>query len=137
MLIRNLDDQLYNTLPSQPPGKPKPKKPPTAAATPGTSKAPTSSSEPAKECLHSAPPPDDPLEDANVWAEILLLEGRRTNNQIAEGLVLWLNKHQDSTIHEVTFCCIYISFFLYKWHITHSLCKLNKNPILIKISNPS
>ena len=46
-------------------------------------------------------PPDDPLEEQNIWCEMLLLEGRKTNNRIAEGFVWWLDKNLDSTIHEV------------------------------------
>ena len=48
-----------------------------------------------------SPPPDDPLEEQNIWCEMLLLEGRKTNNRISEGFVWWLDKNLDSTIHEV------------------------------------
>ena len=101
-----LSDEKYDTVPQQPPPSVPTKKTKaelkqkpvstssTGGVVPGTSSSSTS--------LHEVPPPpDDPIEDQNIWCEMLLLEGRKTNNKIAEGFAFWLDKNLDSTIHEV------------------------------------
>ena len=96
-LIENLDDDLYNKLPEQPP----PSKQPTA------SKQPKPSSSSASKTTTGAKPPaptptDDALEGPNVWCEILKLEGRVSNYKIADGFIWWLDKkNQDTVIYEV------------------------------------
>ena len=106
-----LSDAKYDTVPDQPPPsvptkqqshrtKAELKQKPSPAT--GTVTASTSSSS-----LHEVPPTDDPLEEQNIWCEMLLLEGRKTNNKIAEGFVWWLDKNLDATIHEVKI--IYLS----------------------------
>ena len=109
-----LSDAKYDTwiIPEQPPPSVPTKqlqktkaelkqKPP---ASTGGVQASTSSS---GTSLHEVPSPDDPLEEQNIWCEMLLLEGRKTNNKIAEGFVWWLDKNLDATIHEVKI--IYLS----------------------------
>ena len=112
-LIDQLSDDKYDTVPKQPPPsvptkqqqsqKTKAELKQKPAATGGV--APTTST--SASSLHEVPPPDDPLEEQNIWCEMLLLEGRKTNNKIAEGFVWWLDKNLDSTIHEVKI--IYLS----------------------------
>ena len=107
-LIDLLSDEKYDTVPKQPPpsvpsvpskqsqktkAELKQKPAATGGVAPSTSSSGTS--------LHEVPPPDDPLEEQNIWCEILLLEGRKTNNKIADGFVWWLDKNLDATIHEV------------------------------------
>ena len=107
-----LSDAKYDTVPKQPPPsvptkqsqktKAELKQKPAASnegVTASTSSSGTS--------LHEVPPPDDPLEEQNIWCEMLLLEGRKTNNKIAEGFVWWLDRNLDATIHEVKI--IYLS----------------------------
>ena len=112
--IANLDEATWNTLPKQPPLKPR---------QPGASKPPT----PAKpqSSKSSEPPEEDPLEEQNIWAEILKLEGRQSCNRIAEGFVYWLDKNMDSTVYEVKIFFIYNLAFLHlSWIIdflAHSL----------------
>ena len=84
-LIENLDDDLYNKLPEQPP----PSKQPTPSKTTTGAKPPAPT------------PTDDALEESNVWCEILKLEGRVSNNKIADGFIWWLEKNQDTVIYEV------------------------------------
>ena len=58
------------------------------------------------------PPPDDnPLEEANVWCDILKLEGRKHSNLVAEGFVNHLKKSIDSTLYEVLNSQRFISQF--------------------------
>ena len=95
-LIENLDDDLYNKLPEQPP----PSKQPTPSKQPKPSSS--SASKTSTGAKPPAPtPPDDPLEEPNVWCEILKLEGRVSNNKIADGFIWWLEKNQDTVIYEV------------------------------------
>ena len=106
-LIDQLSDDKYDTVPKQPPPsvptkqqqaqktKAELKKRPAATGAVAATSSTSSSS------LHEVPPPDDPLEEQNIWCEMLLLEGRKTNNRISEGFVWWLDKNLDSTIHEV------------------------------------
>ena len=103
-----LSDAKYDTVPEQPspsvPTKQSQKtkaelkqKPGSSSATGGVTPGTSSSST----LLHEVPPPDDPLEEQNIWCEMLLLEGRKTNSKIAEGFAFWLDKNLDSTIYEV------------------------------------
>ena len=75
-LIDNLDEDLYNTLPSQPPPRPpeylqqQQQKQKASTTTPSTS---------------ASGPAEDPLEEQSVWCEILKLEGRVSNNKKADG----------------------------------------------------
>ena len=101
--VQSLSEDLYNTIPAQPP--------PSVQKTKAQLKQGTSSQEsqpqPAAKSssgteLHEIPPPGDPLEEANIWVEILKLEPRKTNNKIAEGFANWLKANMDSTLHEVT-----------------------------------
>ena len=95
-LIENLDEDLYNKLPEQPPPskQPPPNKQPKASSS-SASKTPTGAKQ------RAPTPPDDPLEEPNVWCEILKLEGRVSNNKIADGFIWWLEKNQDTVIYEV------------------------------------
>ena len=98
-LIDQLSDDKYDTVPKQPPPsvptkqqqsqKTKAELKQKPAASGGVAPAPASTS---ASSLHEVPPPDDPLEEQNIWCEMLLLEGRKTNNKIAEGFVWWLDK---------------------------------------------
>ena len=112
-LIDQLSDDKYDTVPKQPPPS-VPTKQQQSQKTKGELKqkpaasggvAPTAST--SASSLHEVPPPNDPLEEQNIWCEMLLLEGRKTNNKIAEGFVWWLDKNLGSTIHEVKI--IYLS----------------------------
>ena len=113
-----LSDAKYDTVPEQPPPSVPTKqsqrtkaelkqKPTTAAAATGATGGVAASKSSSGSSLHEVPPPDDPLEEQNIWCEMLLLEGRKTNNKIAEGFVWWLDKNLDATIHEVKI--IYLS----------------------------
>ena len=113
-LIDLLSDDKYDTVPKQPPPsvpsvpskqsqKTKAELKQKPAATGGVALSTSSS----RTSLHEVPPPDDPLEEQNIWCEMLLLEGRKTNNKIAEGFVWWLDKNLDATIHKVKI--IYLS----------------------------
>ena len=87
-----MDDDLYNTLPSQPPPRPpaiqpKPRATASSSTDPG---APTGT------------PVEDPVEDPGVWCEILKLEGRVSNNKKADGFMWWLDKNLDSVVYDVT-----------------------------------
>ena len=97
--IANLDEETWNKLPTQPPIKPR---------QPGASKPPT----PAKP-KSSVPPEEDQMEEQNIWAEILKLEGRQSCNRKAEGFVYWLDKTMDSTVYEVKIFFIYNQAFLH------------------------
>ena len=111
-LIDLLSDDKYDTVPKQPPPsvpskqsqktKAELKQKPSAST--GGVQASTSSS---GSSLHEVPPPDDPLEEQNIWCEMLLLECRKTNNKIADRFVWWLDKNLDAIIHEVRI--IYLS----------------------------
>ena len=117
--IELLSDAKYDTVPEQPPPsvltkqtqrtKAELKQKPTAAAAGATGGVAASKSS-SGSSFHEVPPPDDPLEQQNIWCEMLLLEGRKTNNKIAEGFAFWLDKNLDSTIHEVKI--IYLSELL-------------------------
>ena len=107
-----LSDAKYDTVPEQPPPsvptnqaqrtKAELKQKPTAApSSSGATGGVAPSKSTSGSSLHEVPPPDDPLEEQNIWCEMLLLEGRKTNNRIAEGFVWWLDKNLYSTIHEV------------------------------------
>ena len=113
-LIDLLSDDKYDTVPKQPPPsvpsvpskqsqKTKAELKQKPAATGGVALSTSSS----RTSLREVPPPDDPLEEQDIWCEMLLLEGRKTNNKIAEGFVWWLDKNLDATIHKVKI--IYLS----------------------------
>ena len=79
-LVNNLDDQLYNTFPKQPDPKPsskgtKPKAPPKTTDVSAPKPSSSSGATP-KTTLSDVPPDDNPIEEPNIWAEILKLEGR-------------------------------------------------------------
>ena len=61
----------------------------------------------------SVPPEEDQIEEQNIWAEILKLEGRQSCNRKAEGFVYWLDKTMDSTVYEVKIFFIYNQAFLH------------------------
>ena len=87
-VLRHIDllsDAKYDTVPEQPPPSVPTKqsqktkaelkqKPSASTASTGGVTASTSSS---GTSLHEVPPPDDPLEEQNIWCEMLLLEGRK------------------------------------------------------------
>ena len=102
--VESLSEDLYNTIPAQPPPS-VPVQKTKAQLKQGTSSQ-ESQPQPAKSSsgteLHEVPPAGDPLEEANIWVEILKLEPRKTNNRIAEGFANWLKANMDSTPHEVT-----------------------------------
>ena len=82
--VESLSEDLYNTIPAQPPASVPVQK------TKGQLKQGTSSEEsqpqPAKSSssteLHEVPPPGDLLEEANIWVEILKLEPRKTTTEL-------------------------------------------------------
>ena len=102
--VESLSEDLYNTIPTQPPPSVPVQK--TKAQLKQGTGSKESQPQPAKSssgtALHEVPPAGDPLEEANIWVEILKLEPRKTNNRIAEGFANWLKTNMDSTPHEVT-----------------------------------
>ena len=46
-------------------------------------------------------PADNPLEEPNIWCEILKFEGHHHENKVAEGFQTWLKKTIDSSLFEV------------------------------------
>ena len=139
-LINQLDDNLYNTLPEQPEGPPlknSPKKQPKdkSSSTPSGSKDKSSStssgsSKPtAQTTLTDQPPENNPLEEPNIWATILKLEGRSHENKVAEGFQNWLRKNLDASLFEVQ-KCLFITYVytrnctlkeIYETNLNHSL----------------
>ena len=116
-LVNNLDDQLYNTFPKQPYPKPsskgtKPKPPPKTTDVPAPKPSSSSGATP-KTTLSDVPPDDNPIEEANIWAEILKLEGRQWENKVAEGFQTWLKKSIDSSLYEVQNITIFIKLIPY------------------------
>ena len=103
--VESLSEELYNTIPAQPPPSVPPQRT-KAQLKQGTGSQSSEPNLPAKSSsgteLHEVPPDGDPLEEANIWVEILKLEPRKTNNRIAEGFANWLKTNMDSTLHEVT-----------------------------------
>ena len=120
--VESLSEDLYNTISAQPP----PSVP--AQKTKAQLKQGTSSQEsqpqPAKSSsgteLHEVPPAGDPLEEANIWVEILKLEPRKTNNRIAEGFANWLKANM-----------IQHSMRLLNYPLFTNLVKIIKTVILI------
>ena len=116
--MNNLDDDVFNKLPPQPPkrkprspNKQKGKTPPedeppttsgaTASSHPSTSVTSQDKSE--KALFLENLVPDHTPEEPNVWCDIMKLAGTKRNNQIADGFCQWLNKNYDSGIHEVLY----------------------------------
>ena len=103
-LIDNLDDDLYNTLPTQPPPRPpayllqQQQKQKASTTTPSTS---------------TSTPAEDPLEEQSVWCEVLKLEGRVSNNKKADGFIWWLEKNLDSVVYEVTIYILINHYYLH------------------------
>ena len=98
-LIENLDDDLYNKLPEQLPPSKQPPKPKNSSSS--ASKASSSTATGATGTKLATIPPEDPLEEPGVWCEILKLEGRASNNRIADGFMWWLDKNMDGVVYEV------------------------------------
>ena len=96
-LVQNLSENLYNTIPAQPPPSVRTK---ASLKQQSQEQAQASKSSSGTE-LHEVPPPDDPLEDQSIWCEIMKLEGRKTNNKIADGFVNWCKGNMDSIVLEV------------------------------------
>ena len=110
-LVEGLSDNLYNTIPAQPP----PSVPKTKAALKQQSQEqPQPSKSSSGTELHEVPPPDDPLEEQSIWCEIMKLEGRKTNNKIADGFVNWCKTNMDSIVLEV-------NIFIYMY--SHTILK--------------
>ena len=99
---------MYNTLPPQPPvpsasqspqngskKTPKPSKKPPQQPSQGSSK------DSSKDNISDTPPHHNPIEEPNIWCDIMKLEGRKHSNIVADGFVNWLKKTIDSTLHEV------------------------------------
>ena len=118
-IVNNLDDQQFNSLPKQPDPKPSKKKPSPKAfpksSDPSASSSKTSGPGQAtpKTILTDAPPPDNPLEEPNIWCEILKLEGRQHENRVAEGFQTWLKKSLDCSLFEVQNTSNFIKFLLH------------------------
>ena len=77
---------------------------PTPSQETGSSKQqpPSTSSAPKPQTtLSDIPPADNPLEEPNIWCEILKLEGHHHENKVAEGFQTWLKKTIDSSLFEV------------------------------------
>ena len=52
--------------------------------------------------LYLTPPPaENPIEEPNIWCEILKLDGHLHENKMAEGFQTWLKKTIDSSLFEV------------------------------------
>ena len=109
-LVQDLDDKLYNTLPQQPPSKsgakPSREKGGSKAKVPETgesssTKSSTQDKAKPQQTLSDQPPPDNPLEEPNIWCTILKLEGRQHENAVAEGFQNWLRKNLDCSLFEV------------------------------------
>ena len=107
-IVNNLDDIKYNTLPKQPQKQPVKSSKKTTEPTPsqetGSSKQqpPSTSSAPKPQTtLSDTPPAHNPLEEPNIWCEILKLEGHHHENKVAEGFQTWLKKTIDSSLFEV------------------------------------
>ena len=103
--VESLSEDLYNTIPAQPPPS-VPVQKTKAQLKQGTSSQESQPQSAAKSSsgteLHEVPLAGDPLEEANIWVEIMKLEPRKTKNRIAEGLANWLKTNLDSTLLEVT-----------------------------------
>ena len=152
-LINQLDDNLYNTLPEQPEGpplkksqkkQPKDKSSSTQSGSKDKSSSTSSgSSKPtAQTTLTDQPPENNPLEEPNIWATILKLEGRSHiwatilklegrshENKVAEGFQNWLRKNLDASLFEVQ-KCLFITYVytrnctlkeIYETNLNHSL----------------
>ena len=106
-IVNNLNDRKYNTLPKQPQKQPVKSSKKTTEPTPSqetaSSKQPPSTSSATKPqtTLSDTPPADNPLEEPNIWCEILKLEGCHHENKVAEGFQKWLKKTIDSSLFEV------------------------------------
>ena len=116
-LVEGLSDNLYNTIPAQPP-------PSVPSVTKTKAELKQQSKEPPQACksssgteLHEVPPPDDPLEEQSIWCEIMKLEGRKTNNKIADGFVNWCKTNMDSIVLEVK---------IYMYIYSHTILKQMK-----------
>ena len=119
-VVNGLDDRIFNTLPEQPqpkvsgskpPSKSKPAKEKTTSSSStsepgasGTTSKPTPHTK-----LTDQPPENNPLEEPNIWATILKLEGRVHENKVAEGFQNWLRKTLDSSLFEVQEMYLYFS----------------------------
>ena len=110
-LVESLSENLYNTIPAQPP----PSVHKTKAELKQQSKEQPQASKSASGTeLHEVPPPDDPLEEQSIWCDIMKLEGRKTNNKIADGFVNWCKTNMDSIVLEV-------NIFIYMY--SHTILK--------------
>lgn len=119
--VNDLDDQVFNTLPAQPPKK-------KTSTSPGKQKTKETGGEKAGQSSSSVqvePPQksdkaqyiesqqDHTPEASGVWTDMMKLPGTRRSNQVAEGFVSWLNKNYDCVIHEVNiylFCSLNILY---------------------------
>ena len=107
-VVNNLDDRKYNTLPKQPQKQPVKSSKKTTEPTPSQE---TGSSKQQPPSTSSAPKPqttlsdtllaENPIEEPNIWCEILKLEGHLHENKVAEGFQTWLKKTIDSSLFEV------------------------------------
>ena len=76
-LVEGLSDNLYNTIPAQPPSS-VPSVPKTKAELKQQSKEqPQASKSVSGTELHEVLPPDDPFEEQSIWCDIMKLEGRK------------------------------------------------------------
>ena len=116
-VINQLDDRVYNTLLEQPQGEPskstspkkqqKDKSSITSSGSKDKSSTSSGSTKPSPQITLSDQPPDkNPLEEPNIWATILKLEGRVHENKVAEGFQNWLRKNLDSSLFEVQKCIL-------------------------------
>ena len=128
-LINQLDDSLYNTLPEQPEDPPLKKSPKKQPKDKSSSMSSGSSKPTAQTTLTDQPPENNPLEEPNIWATILKLEGRSHENKVAEGFQNWLRKNLDASLFEVQ-KCLFITYVytrnctlkeIYETNLNHSL----------------
>ena len=70
---------------------------------PSTSSAP----KPQTTLSDTPPPADNPLEEPNIWCEILKFEGHHHENKVAEGFQTWLKKQLIHHFLRYKEICIY------------------------------
>ena len=117
-VVNQLDDRIFNTLPQQPepkskpPSKSKPQKEKTTSES-GAGAKPTPETSSTKPTPHTTltdqPPENNPLEEPNIWATILKLEGRVHENKVAEGFQNWLRRSLDCSLFEVQKMYLYLT----------------------------
>ena len=98
-VVNQLDDRIFNTLPEQPEPKSKPpskSKPQKTTSESGAGAKPTPETSSTKPTPHTTltdqPPENNPLEEPNIWATILKLEGRSMKTKLLRASRIGLEK---------------------------------------------